>query len=503
MGNKALSISVRRCALVAVGLVLVACQSSKRSSTGDAAAASGGAAGTGGASGMGGASSSTGGSASGGASVGGGGASAPGGRVATGGVAATGGGAGGMSGVDAGAAGSTMVDAGLPASAACAPGVGTGPLSDSEVSCNESGTTFGVPNGAACYGKTYLLPSPLVAGADNALSFVLTGWGPYNFELWGTDTSCKAEELLWWGPFGAGTQCAQFKPSKAYTKILFVYRQMYASSYSFTTPSTMMCPGGTCPMGTTGTGKVGSAPLSAPIGNYELSRWERVYPGGYDFSPGGSGRMTVAWLGAKKDAGQVQPLAAGVFRMPATDTYGDAWYCIGSGSTLTEAVDSTTGVTKRFQFSLRGITRLGPCGPTPGTGTLSATIHAPVLNDFATDVAGTISAWTGTGLVTNQYCSGPKCDFRFQGTAQQHYVHVETTAENLGVGVPAPVPVTSVTWLVQASATEPFSMACASEGTLDYRPNELSKLQLSKVTGPLPCPGTPIPNDSFDFTVER
>lgn len=44
-----------------------------------------------------------------------------------------------------------------------------------------------------------------------------------------------------------------------------------------------------------------------------------------------------------------------------------------------------------------------------------------------------------------------------------------TTAEDLGVGTTAPVPVTDATWLVRASTTQPFSMACSSEGTLDYK----------------------------------
>jgi hypothetical protein len=72
------------------------------------------------------------------------------------------------------------------------------------------------------------------------------------------------------------------------------------------------------PMGTTGTGKTSDAPITAPLGNYELTRYDRVALG-WDMTIGRTGRMTVSWLGDVKPAGQAQPLSAGVFRLPATD----------------------------------------------------------------------------------------------------------------------------------------------------------------------------------------
>ena len=435
------------------------------------------------------------------ASGGGSGGAGNGGASATGGAPATGGGG------SPGAGGGGAIDGGLPASAACTPGVASGPLSDTEIDCTNDGTTFGVPNGAAVYGYVYVLPSPLVAGANNAFSFVLSGWGPYNFEIWGTNTPspCTAEELLWWGPFGAGTQCAQFKPSKAYTHVLFLQRQMYnAHNYSFAMPSAMLCPGGTCPAGTTGTGKTSDAPITAPLGNYELSRYDRV-PLGWDMTVGRTGRMTVSWLGDAKPAGQAQPLSAGVFRLPAGDPYGDTWYCIGEGSTLTQINDTGTIATlKSVQVSLRNITRLGDCGTTPGTGSLSvATDYAPNSSALFADISGTISSWTGTGLTANQYCSGSSCNYRFRGPSQSHFLHLTATDDNLGVNTTAPVPVTEATWLVQASTTEPFSMACSTEGTFNLNNNGPSTLQLAKVSGPIACPGTPIPNNSLDLTADR
>jgi hypothetical protein len=46
-------------------------------------------------------------------------------------------------------------------------------------------------------------------------------------------------------------------------------------------------------------------------------------------------------------------------------------------------------------------------------------------------------------------------------------------------------------------------MTCASEGTFLYQPDGTSKLQLAKVASPRSCPGTPIPNDSLDFTADN
>ncbi len=481
MGSVGFGAVLVRFAICAAGAALVGCHSS------------GGASGGGGGGGV---PAGTGGSGVAGKGSGGTGFAGKGGASGAGGAPLTGGG-----GAAAGGAGG----GGLPASAACTPGVASGPLSDTELSCTNDGTTFGVPDGAAVYGKVYVLPSPLVAGANNALSFVLTGWGPFNFELWGTNTPspCTAEELLWWGPFGAGTQCAQFKPSKPYTHVLFVYRQIYKSNYSFATPSSMLCPGGTCPAGTTGTGKTSDAPITAPLGNYPLSRYDRVALG-WDMTIGGSGRVTVSWLGDAKPAGQAQPLSAGVFRLPATDPYGDAWYCIGAGSTLTQINDTgpIAGL-KTVQVSLRNITRLGNCGTTPGSGTLSAAMdYAPNSSALFADISGSITSWAGTGLTANQYCAGPSCNYRFRGASQSHFLHLTATAD-LSVNTTAPAPVTEATWLVQPSTTEPFSMACSAEGTLNLNNNGPSTLQLAKVSGPIACPGTPIPNDSFDFTAER
>lgn len=397
-------------------------------------------------------------------------------------------------------------DAGVDAiptstAAACTPGVTfRAPFNDtSAVFCGD-GTQLGVPNGGVVFGETYVLPSPLTADADNAFSFELSGWGPFDFELWGTNTDCKAEELLWWGPFSVGTQCAQFRPSKPFTRVLLVNRKMYKSSYSFGTPATTSCPGGACPAGTTGTAKVSSTPLSAPVGNYELDGFDRV-SGGWEVALGGSGRMTLVWKGdAMKDG--TQALGAGVFRMPSTDPYGDAWYCVGDGSTIKE-VDDKNGFLQRIELSLHGVTRLGSCDATAGSGTLTAAIVPSTTSGtyFAADITGTLSSWTGTNIPASLSCSGPSCNLRFRGSPQQHYVHVTVSAD-LSSGMPTAVPVTSATWFVQPSSTEPFSMACSKEGTLLYQVNDNSKLQLAKVTSPLSCPGTPISNDRFDFTID-
>jgi hypothetical protein len=520
MGRVGFGAVSARWALGAAGVVLVACQSHQGSNgaapgtggTGNAGGqeAQAGAAGTS-AGGTGGRGGSVPGSGAGGLTSGGGGppsGGTGGGMAGRGGAAPSTGGGGGAIPVVDGGTGASGDGPPPPAVAACMPGttVAAAASSPSEVWCDTDGTTFGVPNGAAVHGYTFLLPSALIAGADNAFSFEVTGSAPYDFELWGTSTLCKGEELLWWGPFGAGTQCAQFRPSKAYPNILFVERQMYSASYAFGTPRWTMCPGGTCPAGTTGTGKLSTADVSAPIGNYEFDTFDRL-PGGADITLGRSGRMIVVSSGDLRIVGMAQPLTAGVFRLPATDPYGDAWYCIGEGSTLTWNEDGS-GFFKNIQLSLRGVTRLGACEETPGSGSLSATIYPSTTSGtyFAADVTGTtspISSWGGTNLAATEHCSGSTCNFRLRGASQGHFVHVTTTSTDLNTPAPAPVPVTSATWLVQPSSTQPFSMACSSEGTLDYQVNDTSKLQLAKVSSPRSCPGTPLSNDRLDLTIDR
>ncbi|MEP6653508.1 MAG: hypothetical protein ABJA82_09135 [Myxococcales bacterium] len=190
--------------------------------------------------------------------------------------------------------------------------------------------------------------------------------------------------------------------------------------------------------------------------------------------------------------------------MPATDPFGDAWYCAGEGSTLTE-VRKDNGFTSSLQFSMRGVTRLGECGETAGTASISASIYPSSTTGtyFAADITGTISAWNGTDMVASPNCYGSACNMRFRNAGQEHFVHVQTTLTDISLDTMGPTSVTSAVWLVQPSTTQPFAMACSSEGTLNYKSNEPSTLQLAKVTSPRSCPGTPIANARLDFTVER
>jgi hypothetical protein len=243
------------------------------------------------------------------------------------------------------------------------------------------------------------------------------------------------------------------------------------------------------------------APLSAPVGNYALNRFNPI-AGGWEITLGYLGKMTVAYQGDIKKAGVAQPLAAGVFRMPSTDPYGDAWYCIGEGSTLTQIEDGAWF--KGVQFSLRGITRLGDCGDVPGGESLSATVNPSKTSGtyFAADVAGTISSWVGTNLPASISCSGKECSLRFRGTPQQHFVHATVSADPSSDAT-NPVAVASATWLLQSDNTKPFSMACSNSGSLLYRIDATSTLELSKVSSPRTCPGTAIANDRLDFMADH
>ena len=90
---------------------------------------------------------------------------------------------------------------------------------------------------------------------------------------------------------------------------------------------------------------------------------------------------------------------------------------------------------------------------------------------------------------------------RLRGSPQQHFIHA-TTATAPDGGDPKPIPVVSATWLVQADSAKPFAMACSKSGSLTYSRDSTNKLDLSKMSSPRACPGTPVANSSLDFTAD-
>lgn len=362
---------------------------------------------------------------------------------------------------------------------------------------------FEIPNSyAIASAETYVLPTPLVAGATNAFSFDMSGNAPDNYEIWGTDSNCgSAQELLWWGPTANGVLCAEFTPTKAYSRLLFIDRQMYAvSNYAGGGTTIRMCSGGTCPAGAYGEGKKSNTTLTAPLGNYTLNRFNRTYAF-WDITVGFWGNMLATLQGYLQDAGTAQPLSAGVFRMPSTDPYGDAWYCMGAGSALT-VVNDSWGQLSHVNFSLRGITRLGDCATLSGTNALSATMSSGVGS-----VTGTPSAWAGSQFTANNFrCENTSCFFPLIGSPAYEFAYLQNSGDTGTQSSPthATVPVTQATFFMQADRTQPFQMVCSTSGSLVYEPayDAATHFELSNVSSPVTCPGTAIANDQLDFVAD-
>lgn len=349
---------------------------------------------------------------------------------------------------------------------------------------------------------TYSLPLPLVAGAKNALSFDVSGNAPYGYEIWGTDDTCgHAQELLWYAPTANGVLCAEFTPSKAYSKLLFVYREMYDKHNWAGGGSTItLCPGGSCPAGTYGTGKT-DTPLTAPLGNYALTRFNRfAYGYVWDITLGVHGNMLALRDGDPQASGTPQPIS-GVFRMPQTDPFGDSWYCMGTGSTFTEVADGSVS-RDHVNFSLRGITRLGNCTQSAGSNALSATLTGGLGT-----VTGAPAQYVGSELqAINFRCEHTSCYFSLMGSTAYEFVYLQNSGDTGDYSTPthATVPVTEAAWFLQTDRMQPMQMVCAASGTLVYESDSAATthFELSNVSNQVSCPGTPIANDQLDFVAD-
>jgi hypothetical protein len=405
-----------------------------------------------------------------------------------------------------GAAGATTSTVAKVDGAQCSPGqstlVGQG---SNWVSCYPPTYQYpyqlGIPGGGEMTVASVKLPSAAVVGAANALSFPVTGNAPFNFELWGTFSTCgEANELLWWSSFATGTHCAEFVPSQAYTHVLVVERQMKdVSSYFFSTPSLNLCPGGTCQGKVTGNGKQAGVTLTAPAGNYPIYRMDSLSRG-WDLGVGAKGRVVFALNGSRTTVDTPVPVAAGVFRMQKPDPYHDAWYCIGEGSTVARHND-TNGSTNSFDFALRNITRLAVCSDHPGTGTLSWQI-----TNFKADVSSSLVPWVANQINADELdCFDLDCRFRFYSTPkiQFAYLNLQSSPGSYYSPTRQAVSVVEAALFTQPTDLAPFELNCGTSGSLLYDPAATTTLTLGNIGDTITCPGAAGSNASFDFTADQ
>jgi hypothetical protein len=348
---------------------------------------------------------------------------------------------------------------------------------------------FDLPNPHDISVDDIVLPAALTPGVTSAVSFEMQGGGPIDIELWGTDAQCgKAKELLWKAPLTSKILCAELTPTMATTHLLFVLRRRDGGNFLSNVKSLGMCVGGSCrePDGVSATS---SAPLSGAQVGYD-ARVSWAGRGGFDARLGVYGRMITEgeYSGAE---GQTARLTNGIFRAPTPfEPYGDAFYCLGEGSTVTNHGE------KGVELSLANITRLGTCEELKGTGTLDV-----ALASAGTEVKSSLPSLLLTTDLASGLCWDKFCNWSFPGMPARTWIDF-TTTEGLGDSfkptlVSAPVREAAIFHRPTEEAA--IQLACATSGTATYVPDGTSTLVLSDVGALTACPGKPIEASSVKW----
>jgi hypothetical protein len=327
-------------------------------------------------------------------------------------------------------------------------------------------------------------------GQPYAISITNSGSPPMNVELWGTDTECGvANELLWWAEWESKIQCASFTPTAAHSDVLFVRRTMReATNYIYQTSAVTLCANGSCPAGNEGEGLMSGGELVTPLA-YDLTGGG-TFRGGHTAELGGYGNIVKIWEGPEVPEGTPRPVSAGFFKTNKDDPFGDAWYCIGAGSTVTNWPDDT------YTYSLKNITRVGDCLNSTGTGNANVSITG-----FDADITGTFPELSGPAQSADTDCLNTYCRFQFE----QNYVYswlFPTATSDLGSSLIPTGQMSDVehaAWFVQPSEGAPIQMTCAGSGSITINEG-LTTVELSEMSDYVTCPGEATDVTEFEFT---
>jgi hypothetical protein len=344
---------------------------------------------------------------------------------------------------------------------------------------------FDLPNPTDVTIDDIVLPAPLTPGAPSAVSLEIEGGGKLNVELWGTDAACgKAKELLWVGPLAAKISCAAFTPSLPHSHLLFVLRPIDGGEFISNLKAVGLCGGGSCPM-PDGMGRTADAPLSSAQQSYELGAgWTAK---GFDGKVGGYGRIWVT--GAARPAeGGTMAITGGVFRAPTPfEPYGDAYYCLGEGSTVTDLGKAG------MDLSLANVTRLGACDELKGSGTLDMTVASN-----AGEVTSSLAPLTIMDDAASGSCFGTHCSWEL--SISPKFVWVDfITANDMGTSLKPTLmesPIKEAAILLQETDGSPYQLACGATGSALYDPKSSTTLSVTDLGELHTCPGTPIEGSS-------
>jgi hypothetical protein len=419
----------------------------------------------------------------------------------------TGGSAGRGGDVSGGDAGASAGDAGSGGAANsamhCTPGEPKPTYPSAEVvPCYGDYYTHDLPNPYDINLRDFHLDAPAVGGEPFAFSTRTAGIGPFEIEIWGANEECgQAEELLWTGPMVNGIQCGEFTPAKTYTHLLYVYRKMRNQSYSFSMPELALCPNGSCPSGAAGEGRTPGQELAGVPFVYAVTDYSPR--NAFELRLGTYGNLVAFVDGTKAPSGMPTRIKQGVLRLHEDDPFGDGWYCIGEGSTITATAESATFAhDATMKVSLENLTKLPACSTLTGSGT--ASIALSESGDTLDTITSSFSAFSGSDFIVNRRdCIGTDCSFDFDppdGRLMLRYLFLKAEAsvgsffEPTGV----PTPVTDAILFTQSDTGE-LTIACASSGTITYDPTTMTSIELNGMPT-VHCPGEPVSVDHFDFT---
>ena len=372
-----------------------------------------------------------------------------------------------------------------------------GPLSEAleplKASCDGQ-ASFGLPNPDRALFGQFSLSQPLVANVPSAVTVDVANLNEgFALQLWGASQACgPVEELLWTSKATHPALCASFTPTKAFTHLFMIIHPLETTFPSFSFPKTIsVCAGRSCaqPDGD------GRTPGHEP--KQFLSAYTRsggTFPGGYDYRLGAWGRLVAMRApGSPTGLGETAVLMSGVFRMPADDPYGDAWYCIGEGSTI--AMSSS-----RDRVTLKNVTRLPDCVPGTKSQAISI-INAP----FKAEGSGSLSQLNGGGMSGRFVCGGDQCEARFGGASGAWSFLQLGAAGDLGTYFdPSLIErnVTGAAWFYMPPEKAPFQRSCAAHGTVYYAPMGTTTAKLTDASDFVSCPGTPIADEEVTFWMQ-
>jgi hypothetical protein len=317
-------------------------------------------------------------------------------------------------------------------------------------------------------------------------------------ELWGAKAECGAvEELLWTSKSTGKTLCAEFVPSQAFTRLVAVFRRLdeFSGSFSVWPSELSLCASDSCAETPDGEGRSASLTPRPLIGFYKITGGGALP--GYDWHVGAWGRMVLARDSSSSNLPTItQQLASGIFRMPPHDPYGDAWYCVGEGSTVVHNRESKT-----YTVDLNNITRLPSCSK----GTDSASI-SDLPKTFVSDVTGTLSPFNGTQLFTDLFCRSNLCSFSFRNDATSSYsfLQLETDTDPETYSFPPRMTraVLRADWFYLPQARTPFQRACGASGTVHYDADATTSVSLTNMSGLMTsCPGLPVADNRLTLTL--